>query len=96
MFQAVEKVGRAITAPTLTLRTHIVDVNGDARVNVLDLVVIASEIENTGTNQAADVNRDGVISILDLILVANMFVIERIQSKVLDGKRFELMAVSPD
>ena len=73
VFQVVEKVGRAIITPTLTLRTHIVDVNGDGSVNILDLVVIASEIGNTGTNQAADVNRDGVISILDLILVANMF-----------------------
>ena len=73
VFQAVEKVGRAIITPTLTLRTHIVDVNGDGSVNILDLVVITSELGNTGTNQAADVNRDGVINILDLILVANMF-----------------------
>ena len=73
VFQAVEKVGRAITTPTLTVRTHMVDVNGDGSVNILDLVVIASELGKTELNPAADVNRDGVISILDLILVANMF-----------------------
>ena len=49
------------------------DVNNDGSVNVLDLIVIASELGNTGTNLAADVNRDGVVSILDLILVAGMF-----------------------
>ena len=73
VFQAVEKVGRAIMTPTLSLRTHIVDVNGDGSVNVLDLVVIASEFDRDRQNLAADVNRDGVINILDLILVADMF-----------------------
>ena len=41
--------------------------------NVLDLILIASELGNVGTNIAADVNRDGVVTILDLILVAGMF-----------------------
>ena len=49
------------------------DVNGDGTVNVLDLIVIASELGNTGTNLVVDVNRDRVVSILDLILVAGMF-----------------------
>ena len=49
------------------------DVNGDGVVNVLDLIVIASELGNTGTNLVVDVNRDGIVSILDLILVAGMF-----------------------
>ena len=51
----------------------IADVNGDGNVNVLDLVVIASELGNAGTNLAADVSGDGVVNILDLILVAGMF-----------------------
>ena len=51
----------------------IADVNGDGTVNVLDLIVVASELGNTGTNLVVDVNRDGVVSILDLILVAGMF-----------------------
>ena len=49
------------------------DVNNDGSVNVLDLVVIASELGNTGINLAVDVNGDGVINVLDLILVAGMF-----------------------
>ena len=49
------------------------DVNSDGNVNVLDLIVIASELGNTGTNLVVDVNRDGVVSILDLVLAAGMF-----------------------
>ena len=49
------------------------DVNNDGSVNVLDLVVIASEFGNQGQNLAADANGDGVINVLDLILVAGMF-----------------------
>ena len=49
------------------------DVNNDGSVNVLDLVVIASELGNEGANLAVDVNGDGAVNILDLILVAGMF-----------------------
>ena len=49
------------------------DVNSDGSVNILDLILIASELGNEGQNLAADVNRDGVVSILDLILAAGMF-----------------------
>ncbi len=49
------------------------DVNSDGSVNILDLVVIASELGNAGTNLAVDVNGDGAINVLDLILVAGMF-----------------------
>ena len=49
------------------------DVNNGGSVNILDLILIASDLGNTGTNLAADVNGDGVISILDLVLVAGMF-----------------------
>ena len=49
------------------------DVNNDGVVNILDLVVIASDLGNAGTNLAADVSGDGVVNILDLILVAGMF-----------------------
>ena len=48
------------------------DVNRDGSVNVLDLILIASSLGQSGQNDA-DVNRDGVVSILDLILVAGMF-----------------------
>ena len=49
------------------------DINDDGAVNILDLVVIASEFGNEGQNLTADVNEDGVVNILDLILVAGMF-----------------------
>ena len=49
-----------------------VDVNNDGLVNVLDLILIASSLGQSGQNEA-DVNGDGVVSILDLILVAGMF-----------------------
>ena len=49
------------------------DVNNDGNVNVLDLVLITSNLDNRGTNLAADVNRDGVVNILDLVLAAGMF-----------------------
>ncbi len=49
------------------------DINGDGSVNILDLVVIASEFGNQGQNLAADTSGDGVVNVLDLILVASMF-----------------------
>ena len=49
------------------------DVNSDGNVNILDLVVIASELGNAGTNLAVDVNGDGAVNVLDLILAAGMF-----------------------
>ena len=49
------------------------DVNGDGSVNVLDLIVITSNLDNRGSNLAADVNRDGIVNILDLVLAAGMF-----------------------
>ena len=41
--------------------------------NVLDLILITSNLDTKGTNLAADVNRDGVVNILDLVLAAGMF-----------------------
>ena len=49
------------------------DVNNDGSVNILDLILIASKLGNTGTNLVVDVNRDGTVSILDLVLAAGMF-----------------------
>ena len=49
------------------------DVNNDGSVNILDLILIASDLGNAGTNLAADVSGDGVVNILDLILAAGMF-----------------------
>ena len=49
------------------------DVNRDGVVNILDLVSVASEFGDAGTNLAADISGDGVVNILDLVLVAGMF-----------------------
>ena len=45
------------------------DVNQDGVVNILDLVLVASNLGQTGQN-AGDVNGDGVVNILDLVKVA--------------------------
>ncbi|MXV75099.1 T9SS type A sorting domain-containing protein [Candidatus Poribacteria bacterium] len=45
------------------------DVNGDNIVNIQDLVWVASNLGQSGSNPA-DVNRDGVVNIQDLVLVA--------------------------
>ena len=46
------------------------DVNMDDVVNILDLVLVASDLGAEGLELAADVNEDGVVNILDLVLVA--------------------------
>ena len=45
------------------------DINGDGTVNIADLVLVASNLGETGQN-AADVNGDGQVNIGDLVLVA--------------------------
>ncbi|HUS57249.1 MAG TPA: dockerin type I repeat-containing protein, partial [Planctomycetota bacterium] len=50
------------------------DVNGDCKVNVLDLIFIRNRLNaspDTGDNWKADVNEDGKINVLDLIFVRN-------------------------
>ena len=50
----------------------IADVNNDGVVNVLDLILIASSLGQSGQSNA-DVNGDRVVNILDLVFVAGMF-----------------------
>ena len=45
------------------------DVNADGSVNIVDLVLVASNLGKTGQN-TADVNDDGQVNIVDLVLVA--------------------------
>ena len=49
------------------------DINSDGKVNIFDLVAIASDFGNQGQNLAADASGDGVVNVLDLILVAGLF-----------------------
>ena len=46
------------------------DVNGDGAVNLQDLVLIGSNLGQTGRNDA-DVNGDGIVDIVDLVKVAD-------------------------
>ena len=57
-----------ITEPAQLLE----DVNKDGIVNIIDLILVASNFGKTGQN-AADVNGDGVVNIIDLTLVAAAF-----------------------
>ena len=50
-------------------RSLVADMNNDGVVNILDLVLIASQFGTTNT--AADLNNDGAVNIQDLVLVAN-------------------------
>ena len=49
---------------------EIADLNNDGTVDILDLVLVASQF-GTDATPAADLNADGVVNIQDLILVAN-------------------------
>ena len=51
------------------------DVNGDGKVNILDLVFVAGKFGEpvTDPDEAADVNDDEEINILDLVLIAQHF-----------------------
>ena len=45
------------------------DLNNDGVVNILDLVLVASQFGTTDTT--ADLNADGAVNIQDLVMVAN-------------------------
>jgi hypothetical protein len=55
--------------PETTLRNG--DVNGDGRINILDIAYIGARFE--GQDPLADLNADGRINILDLVLAATNF-----------------------
>ena len=59
----------AVKPPGATPNALEADINGDGVVNILDLVLVASNLGQTGQN-AGDVNGDGVVNILDLVKVA--------------------------
>jgi len=49
------------------------NVNHDDVINILDLVLVASNFGQTGRNLQGDVNRDGVIDVFDLVRIAKYF-----------------------
>ena len=50
--------------------TELADLNNDGVVNILDLVLVASQF-GTKDTPAADLNNDGTVNIQDLVVVAN-------------------------
>ncbi len=61
---------------TLTVEEQVVvgDVNGDGKVNILDLVFVAQQLgKSVPADSPADVNSDGIVNILDLVQVAQHF-----------------------
>ena len=61
---------------TLTIEEQLItgDVNGDGKVNILDLVLVAQQFgKDVPPNSPADVTGDGVVNILDLVRVAQEF-----------------------
>ena len=59
----------AVKPPETTPKVLEADINGDGVVNIQDLVLVASNLGQTGQN-AGDVNGDGVVNIQDLVKVA--------------------------
>ena len=55
---------------TITVELNL-DVNGDGKVDVLDLVWVAVSYQMQGNGLPADVNADGVVNVQDLVAVAN-------------------------
>jgi len=53
-----------------TILLKVPDLNGDGKVNILDLLMIASQLGWTGTpgSNPEDLNQDGTVNILDLII----------------------------
>ena len=75
-FQLTSNTGQATRAGPLEValvvkEKLISDVNGDERVNILDLVLVSQDLgQPASVNSRKDVNGDGTINILDLVLVA--------------------------
>jgi len=61
-------VGMVTELPDLTLRGG--DVNGDCRVNLLDLVTVAANLGTPAGVDRADINGDGSADLRDLVLVS--------------------------
>ena len=56
---------------TTQVLTIFADVNSDGVLNILDLVLVASNFGQTGENPA-DLNDDGTVDLLDLYLIGNV------------------------
>ena len=60
----------SLGTPGYPHETIMGDVNGDGTVSILDLVLVASQIGESGET-VADINGDGTVNIQDLVVIAN-------------------------
>ena len=60
----------SLGTPGYPHETIVGDANGDGIVNILDIVLVASQIGQSG-NTSADINGDGQVNIQDLVVIAN-------------------------
>ena len=65
--------GAVAIAQVQSIGVFAANVNHDGVVNILDLVIVASNFGQTGRNLQGDVNRDGIIDVLDLVRIAKYF-----------------------
>ena len=64
--------GTTVTAPEATLLGG--DVNGDLRIDILDLVAVGSQFGSVSPSPSTvDINADGRVDIIDIVLVAKNF-----------------------
>lgn len=70
--QPTETSNTEVTKPSDIV--EVADVNGDGKVNIIDLMQIAQYIVGVEGASGADVNGDGKMNILDLMLVAQYIV----------------------
>ena len=67
VFGNVKQAWQRMEADT---KSHL-DLNDDGVVNILDLVIVATNLGQAEPADRADINADGVVNIQDLVLVAN-------------------------
>ncbi len=69
----VDAGGKPLLGPRFSFRVLAGDVNGDAAVNVLDLVAVRNQLNRpvTAATFQADVTVDGLVNIFDLVAVRN-------------------------
>jgi hypothetical protein len=58
---------------TISLIWLCIDLNGDGKINILDLAIEAKALFNYGPHPLEDHNGDGVVGILDFAIVARYF-----------------------
>ncbi len=67
--RVVGVAGSTVTVSDVTLSGG--DVNGDGRIDILDLVAVAAQFGSTSPSpETADINADGQVDIVDVVLVA--------------------------